>query len=580
MPKFKIYTLSLLLFFSLPSLMAMPQNEQSSDDNISYSKRRKADYFYYEGLKLKNAGKYDAAFDAFNYSLSIDSVAAPVLYELSAFYMQLERPEKAVNMLRKAIESDPDNYTYKQALASCLRELGMFSEAAAEYQKLVETYPDKLELNYFLAEAFIQQGELKKAIDALNALEENMGMSEALSIQKYKLYTQLRDQKNAFAEIEKLADKFPTVARYQLLIGDLYLEKGDTEKALNAYDKAHAIDPGDPRYIVSMANFYEVTGDKEKAKKEIHTALLNAELDPQIKAGILSRYIQDLQQSGGDIKQIDEMFDTLLEQHPEDPTLKLMYGNYLLTQERTEDALAQFQLVTEIAPNNETAWQQLLSLYLTKEDIPNILAICKKCTELFPDSPEYYFYMGIAYFQQEEFGLSLKAYQDGLKIIPSENLVMKSNFYGQIGDIYFQIEEPDSAFLAYDEALKYNAQNVPVLNNYSYYLTLKKKDLKKAERMSALCVRLEPNNATYLDTYAWVFFMQGNYTLAKMYIRSAINHDKTDNAELRDHYGDILYMSGEKDAAVEQWIKAKELGKESSVLDRKIAEKKYIEENL
>ena len=138
----------------------------------------------------------------------------------------------------------------------------------------------------------------------------------------------------------------------------------------------------------------------------------------------------------------------------------------------------------------------------------------------------------------------------------------------------------DQTYKAYDEALKYNDNNIVVLNNYAYFLSLDKKDLKKAERMSAQCIKLEPDNATYLDTYAWIFFVQGNYTLAKIYIESALEKDKTKSAELVDHYGDILYMTGDKDKAVEQWKKARELGKESEVLDRKIIEGKYIEEEV
>ena len=96
--------------------------------------------------------------------------------------------------------------------------------------------------------------------------------------------------------------------------------------------------------------------------------------------------------------------------------------------------------------------------------------------------------------------------------------------------------------------------------------------------MSAQCIKLEPDNATYLDTYAWIFFVQGNYTLAKIYIESALEKDKTKCAELVDHYGDILFMNGDKEKAVEQWKKAKEMGKDSEILNRKIAEQQYIED--
>ena len=144
--------------------------------------------------------------------------------------------------------------------------------------------------------------------------------------------------------------------------------------------------------------------------------------------------------------------------------------------------------------------------------MPVIIRVCEKCIELFPQSPEYYFYLGIGYYQKEDYQKALETYQEGLKVIPKENIGLISNFYWQMGDIYYQIDQKEEMYKAYDEALKYNENNVFVLNNYSYFLTLDKTDLKKAERMAAQCIKLEPDNATYLDTYAWVFFMQGNYT--------------------------------------------------------------------
>lgn len=571
-------------------LLAGTVQVQADEDNkpvsplhpakISEADQRKFDYFFYEGLNLKTAGKFDAAYDAFNHCLAIDSTASSVLYELSSFYAQLNRPDKSLDMLRRAVAYSSDNFTYRMALATMSRNLGMYAEAADEYEKLVKDFPSKPELNYYLGDALTQEGEIGKAIDAYDALESSIGMNEALSMQKYKLYNSLEQSDKAFQEIEKLADKFPMQSRYQIILGDLHLEKNDTVKALACYEKAHAIDPENPYYVVSMANYYEVTGNKEAAETQIRNALINEKLDVETKVGILSRYILKLQQTQKGTESANALFETLLEQHPEDTDLKQMYGGLLIAQGKIDEARFQLQLVTEMEPDNAPAWQQLLNLALKSEDIPEIIRICTRCQELFPDAPEYYFYLGIAYYQQEKYQEALNVYYAGLNIIPAENLGLKSDFYGQIGDIYYQMKQMEQAYKAYDEALKYNDKNVVVLNNYSYFLSLEKKDLKKAERMSAQCVKLEPNNATYLDTYAWIFFVQGSYTLAKMYIESALANDTTKSSELVDHYGDILFMLGDKENAVEQWKKAKELGKESEILDRKIAEEKYIEENV
>ena len=551
---------------------------QASLNQLSPEQQRKFDYFYYEAANLKNAGKYDAAYDLFSYCLSLDTASSPVLYELAMFQLQRNRPEKAVEMLKSAVAHSDDNFTYRMTLAGLYRNLGMYGEASDSYEELVKRYPDKSELNYYLADALTQEGEIGAAIDAYNVLESTMGMNETLSLQKFKLYQTLKQPDKAFEEIEKLANKYPMNARYRLLMGDLHLENEETEKALTCYQQAHEIDPDDPRYIVSMANYYDQTGDKEAAEQEIRDALVNEKLDVETKVGILSRYVQRLQQTQQGIENANSLFQTLLDQHPEDTELKLMYGSLLMAQQKEEEAKFQFQLVTEMEPSNEGAWQQLLNISLKGEDIPEVIRICTRCKELFPEAPEYYFYLGIGYYMQEKYQESLDTYYAGLKIIPEGNGVVKSNFYGQIGDLYYQMEKMDEAYKAYDETLKYNENNAPVLNNYSYFLTLDKKDLKKAERMAAQCIKLEPDNATYLDTYAWVFFVQGNYTLAKIYIENALSKDKTNSAELVDHYGDILYMSGEKDKALEQWKKAKEMGKDTDVLKQKIAKGIYIED--
>jgi tetratricopeptide (TPR) repeat protein len=541
------------------------------------SEQRRLDYFFYEALKLKNAEKYDATYELLTHCLAIDSTSSAVLFELSSLYMQMNRPETAMALLKKAVAYNPANFSYKLALASILFGLGMYGEAAETYEELVTAHPDKVELTYYLAEALTQQGETGRAIEMFDRLENLIGMNEPLSLKKYQLYMTLEQPDEAFRELERLSAKYPAEARYPILTGDLYLERNDTQRALEYYRKARDIDPENPYCTVSMANYYEMTGNTEAAEQQVRLALVNEKLDVEIKVGILSRYIQRLQQLRKDIQPADSLFRTLLEQHPEDIELKLMYGALLSSQKKFDEARFQFQLATEMDPTLEPAWQQLLNLVMQTEDYESAIAICTRCRELFPDEPVYYLFMGIAYQQLQKYREALDTYEACIRIIPETNRPMLSDYYGQIGDVYFQMKERDKAFEAYEKALAFNELNVVVLNNYSYYLTLSKQDLDKAERMSAKCIKAEPDNATYLDTYAWVFFVKGNYMLAKSYIEKAVAKDGEKNAELLDHYGDILYMSGEKDKAREQWLKARQAGKKSETLERKIAENMYVE---
>jgi tetratricopeptide (TPR) repeat protein len=539
---------------------------------------RRFDYFFYEGLNLKHAGKYDAAFDVFMHCLAIDSASAPLLYELSSFHIQLGRSDRAVEMLRQAVRHSGDNFTYKIALAAILRSSEMYGEAVEVYEELVAAWPEKIELYYYLADALMQNGETGKAIDAYNMLESTMGMNEAISMQKYRLYSMLEESGQAIEEIRRLSAKFPEEARYPIMIGDIYLEKGKTEEARGFYREAYAIDPSNPYYIVAMANYYEAVNDRDAAETQIRNALVNEKLDIETKVAILSRYIFRLQQSRKETEQANVLFETLIEQHPEETELRIMYGRLLTAGGKNDEAKFQFQLVAEMEPDNAAAWQQLLDLSLKLQDSEEMIRLCTKCIELFPDAPEYYFYLGIGYYQEENYPKALEAYQEGLRVTPAENRELQSTFHGQTGDLYHQMKQHEKAYEAYEKALELNDKNIVVLNNYAYFLSLENKDLKKAERMSAQCIKLEPDNATYLDTYAWIFFKQGNYKLAKFYIESALQKDKSASSELVDHYGDILYMSGNTEEALQRWKQAREMGKTGEVLERKISEEKYVED--
>ena len=555
----------------------------SADDNkpkkqqLTPTEAKKFDYFFYEGIKLKNSEKFDASFEMFRHCLALDSTSSAVLYELSAYYTFFNQPEKAVSLMKKAVSYTPDNHEYRSALATLLFNLDMFGEAADEYEILVKIYPDRHEYNIYLAEAYTRMGEIGKAIDMYDEMENVLGMHEALSMQKYRLYATLEQQEKAFEELKKLAGKFPMEARYVLMLGDMYLQQNETEQALNYFRKALEIDPGTPYYPVSMANYYEKIGQRDSAEQQINIALINDRLDIQMKLNILARYIMQLNYSKQDIDGANMLFQTLLDQHPDESQLKLVYGEYLIMQKKYEEALFQIRIVTESEPENMEAWIRLVQLSAQMEDFDEVVRICEKCQEIFPETVEFHFYLGIAHYRRKAYQSAIDTYLDAIRLLPSDNVIEISNFYGQTGDTYFKIKETDKAFQAYEAALKYNDKNILVLNNYAYYLSLLKKDLSKAERMSALTIKMEPNSATYLDTYAWIFFVQGNFSLAKIYIEQAISKDFHDSAELADHYGDILYMSGDKEKAVEQWERAKELGKKTATIDKKIAAKSYFE---
>lgn len=583
-----IYLFVFILLIAFGKSFAQKQNTNSKITkdlpmaNLSVDDRRKFDYYFYEAMNAKTANKYDSAIDYLKYCLAIDSTNATVYYELGSYFNSLNNKNKALDYYRKASAYDGNNFYFNMAYASLCLDFKQYSDAIEQFEKLLANNPDNSELYIYLSEAYRMDGDLQKAISTLDKLEQIIGLVEKISIQKYQLYTMLKQENRAFAEIQKYIDKYPSEIKYQILLGNLYMQAGKMKEAYMVYSKAKAIDPEDPYLISSIAEYYEQTNNKEAAEEELHLALVSPKMDIDTKLAVLAQYVGSLQQNRQDTQVANVLFDSLMIQHPQEPKLNLMYGNLLAMQTKKEEARVQYQIFAEANPTNPVGWEQLLSTTFP-DSLDLSIKICKDAISYIPDQPQFYFYLGVSEYMKEDYTSGLDALQKGVVYVDEENVALLSDFYGQIGDLYYHLEKLDSAFITYDKALKYNPGNVGVLNNYSYFLSLAKKDLDKAERMSSMTVKAEPTNPTYLDTYGWVLFEQGAFTMAKIYIENAIKYSEEKkeeiSSEVLEHYGDVLYKTDEPEKALEYWIKAKEKGdSKSKTLDRKIESKSYVAE--
>lgn len=560
----------------IPQAQDLPMAKLPEDD------KRKFDYYFHEAMNAKATGKFDSAFDLLGYCLAIDSTNANVYYELGNYYNSLDNKNKALDFYRKATSYDGGNFYYNMAYASLCLEFKQYSDAIEQFEKLLVSNPDNSDLYVYLSEAYRLDGNIHKAISTLDKLEQIVGLNEKISLHKYQLYTTIKQESKAFAEIQKYIDKYPYEIKYQILLANLYLQAGKNNEAYMVYSKAKSIDPEDPYLISSLAEYYERTNNKEAAEEELHTALMSRKMEIDTKLAILAQYVGTLQQNRQDTKVANQLFDSLMVQHPQEPKLNLMYGNLLMMQNKKEEARFQYQVFAEANPTNPVGWEQLLSTAFP-DSLDMTIRVCKQAISYNPEQPQFYFYLGISEYMKDDYDNALKTLQKGVVYVDEENVSLLSDFYGQIGDLYYHLNKLDSAFLTYDKALEYNPNNMGVLNNYSYFLSVARKNLDKAERMSSITVKAEPTNPTYLDTYGWVLFEQGAYTMAKIYIENAIKYSeekKTEiSSEVLEHYGDVLYKTGETEKALEYWIKAKEKGdSKSKTLDKKIETKTYFVE--
>ena len=547
---------------------------------LTPEQQRRYDYFFLEAARLKVQKDYDAAFDVLQHCLTINPNASSALYEMAQYYMYLKQVPLGQAALEKAVENAPNNYWYAQGLANLYMQQNETEKAAALLENMAVRFSDKLDPLYNLLEIYNRQEEYDKVIGILNKLEERMGKNEQLSMEKFRIYLQKKDDKSAFHEIESLVEEYPNDMRYQVVLGDVYMQNGKKQEAYDAYQKVLAVEPDNPMALFSMASYYEQTGQKELYQQQLDTLLLNKKVTSDTKISVMRQVIAENEQSSAkDSTQVIALFDRMMKQDMDDPQIPMLYSQYLLSKNMEQEAVPVLEQVVDLDPTNKAARLMLVSAAVKKEDYKQIIKVCEPGIEATPDALELYYYLAIAYHQAEQGDSVLSVCNRALEhITPDTRKEVISDFYSIMGDIYHTKKQMTEAYAAYDSALVYNSSNIGALNNYAYYLSVERRDLDKAEEMSYKTVKAEPNNSTYLDTYAWILFEKGNYAEARIYIDNAMKNDGEKSDVIVEHCGDIYFMTGDAEGALKYWKKALEMGSESKTLKQKIEKKKYIAE--
>lgn len=556
---------------------------------LSFEQRRKYDYYFLEAVRMKEKGQYDAAYELYKHCLDIYPSSGAALYEISQFYMYLGQEEKGEQALKQAVRSDESNFWYKQTLASYYEQKMNLPKAIAVYENMAEQFPARLEPLMSLVDLYNRTKSYQNVIYTLNRLEELDGKSEQISMEKFRMYLLMGKQDSAFVEIENLSKEYPYDLRYQTILGDVYLNNDKPDEALAVYQRILKEEPDYAPAVLSMASYYQKTGQDSLYQLQLDTILMNDDVASDTKMELMRQCILQSEQTTKDSMQIVSLFRRILERPQQNADLAMLCAQYMITKNMKKESVPVLEQVLSLDPENKPARLQLLSYAIQDNELDEVVRIAKSALEYHPEALEFYYYLGVAYYQKEELDEALDVFTRGVKQVNEKSdKGVVSDFYAILGDIYHQKGRATEAYAAYDSSLVYNPDNIGTLNNYAYYLSIEKKNLDKAEEMSYRTVKAEPDNDTYLDTYAWILFEKGRYTEARIYIEQALRNGGEKSRVIMEHCGDIYYMLGEKDKALEYWKKADAMEKveegetppteqEIKRLKQKIRLKKYVE---
>ena len=545
---------------------------------LSYNDEQRFKYFYLGAVDQQMKGNYAGAFDLLNHCQEINPDAAEVYFMRSAYHVLLNNDSLSLADIQKAAELNPQNNVYLERLAGAYIGSGKYDEAIEAYEKLYANNHDRDDVLNVLIRLYGQQKDYDNMLQTINRLENLEGSSEEITLARMRVYSLKGDKQAELAELKDLSKKHPNDMNYRVMMGNWLLQNELPADALKEYEYVLAQEPDNLMAQMSMLDYYNAIGQDSLAAELQEKLVVSPSTPLNSKMTLMRGIVNSNEQQGGDSTEVLRIFRHILAQPQKTSDMWELQAAYMSLKQMSQDSIDNsLRGALEVAPDNAGVRLQLIQSKWKEQLFDDVISLCKPALEYNPDEMAFYYFLGLAYFQKDEKDKALHTFQLGVSQINSEsNKEIVSDFYAIMGDILHEKGREQEAYVAYDSCLQWKDDNLGALNNYAYYLSEKGKDLQKAEKMSYRTIKAEPKNSTFLDTYAWILFMQERYEEANIYIEQAVQNDSTVSDVILEHAGDISAKLGNMKKAVEWWEKARDAGGNSKVLIRKIKLRKYL----
>lgn len=535
---------------------------------------------FIEANKMEMLGDYQQAMNLYKECLKLNPGIDAAYYNISKILYAQKSYTDALAFVQQAVKLDPSNTYYLDMYGTLLGGLGNYKEAIKVYEQMVKLDPENPDAWYNYAFFTEQNKQYEDAIGIFSQIEDHFGTSEELSVEKSKLWAQIGKKDKGAAELQKLIDSDPSNPKYYSLLIDFYTGNGMEDKAYETLQQLIALDPNDPKAYLVLAGYYKRNNDEVKANETFEKAFSNPALDADYAVPILAGYLQYFQDSSKNNEQKKqqalELAKLLAASHPNEAKALAIYGDFLNQNNQFDEALIQYKKSLEIDNSKYSIWQQVFFLYDRERNYDSLLTATNNAIEFFPDQSMVYYFNGYANMQLKKYDAAVKSLSKSIEISNGDPQFL-TQAYSTLGDAYNNLKKYTASDSSYDQALVYDPSNAYVLNNYSYYLSVRGEKLDIAQTMAEKANTLSPDNASYEDTYAWVLFKSGKYEEAKLWQQKALQHGGANDGTVLEHYGDILFKLNDVDGAVEYWMKAKAKNVESDLIDKKIAQRKWYE---
>ena len=569
----KIRNILKAFYVLLASLMLSISVHGQKSKPLSESDKIRFDATFINANKEKLIKNLDESIKLFKVCLTLQPDNAAVNFLLSEVFEEKQMLEDAELYAKRSVKFDETNTWYKKQLADTYTKRKNYKDAAELYLEIAKLDKD-LSMEVEAAYLFLLAQDYKNAIKTLDDIEKKAGINEEIIKQKEQIYLSQNKLSKAIQEVEKLIHAFPKDVKYVGMLADLYMANNKTEKAIELYLQVIKLDSQNGYAHFALADYYLSKGDKELYYSYTKIGMSSKTIDVKSKLSAMVSFIatKNIDQYANRCFELAHIF---IEANPFEATSYMVLGDLYEQNKEFETAHTQYLKAVSLEPSTFMAWQQLLVCGSELRNNNYLQKDCEQALEYFPNEAVFYVYHSVACMQLKEYEKAFNSAKKGIELSAEQKETL-IQLYATLGDASYYLKRYGACDSAFEAALALDPNNSYALNNYAYFLSIRIIQLDKAEQLSKKSMEIEPENSSYMDTYGWILYQKKEFEKAKEYIEKSLAITPN-SAEVIEHLGDVLYKLNQKNEAIKNWKRAKELGSSGEFLDKKIKEEKLYE---
>jgi len=333
-------------------------------------------------LKAIDEGRFDAAVEILSKAIATDPADLNAHFNLALAYSLQGKDAEAIPEYRKVLELDPTIYEAHINLGQVLLRAKDAAGAIPHLERAAAEKPNDFRPAYYLGEALAETGKLAEAVPPYTravAIDPNSAPAE---LGLGRTLARLGQRAEAEPHYRKAGTLEPPLKSFLLELATLYEEHSELPQAMSLYREF----PDDPAALERVGLLSLKLDHFEDAAAALEAAVKLAPT-PASRLALAQTYVKQAQ-----LAKAEPLLAALTSTEKQNFELRMLYARVLRDQRKISEAALQFQEAANIRPDAAQAWSELAGMLILTEQYPQALMALDRVKALGAENTGHMFF--------------------------------------------------------------------------------------------------------------------------------------------------------------------------------------------